>query len=141
MNGYGEFIRDGLKEKRVSIINAALWLGVTRQGLYKKLKDGNFFIGEVGVLIERGVLSKKKVLSLLTDRPLVCKSDFKIKDAVICTLKDAEWTSNDGKIIDGPKYKEECVISGIDDKSGDLLLFEYPIKEGFWSGAFKKAND
>jgi hypothetical protein len=136
LNDYGILIRDGLKEKRISVIKAALWLGVTRQGFYKKLHDGNFFIGEVGVLIERGVLSKKKVLSLLTDKPLVRKMDFIVGESVVCTLKDAVWTSNDGKVIDGPKHKEVCVVSGV-DKSGDLLLKEYPIEEGFWSGAFK----
>ncbi len=131
--GYSQLIRDGLKDNKISIAKAALWLNITRQGFYKKLSSGNFYVNELDVLIAKGAISKKKALSLITDG----KKTFSSGEQVMCTLKDAVWTSNSGKNIAGPKYKEVCVVSGI-DASGDLLLIEYPINEGFWAGAFKK---
>ncbi len=135
--GYSQLIRDGLKENKISITKAALWLNITRQGFYKKLSSGNFYVNELDVLIAKGAISKKKAFSLITDVPFEKKKMLTAGDQVICTLKDAVWTSNDGKTISGPKHKEVCTISGV-DASGDLLLIEYPINEGFWAGAFKK---
>jgi len=123
---YSILIKEGLKKNKISIVKASSWLNITRQGFYKKLTSGNFFVHEMDILIEKGVLSKRTKQ----------KKGFAVGQQVECTLKDAVWTDNNNVAISGPAYKEVCTITDV-DKNGDILLKEYPINEGFWAGAFK----
>ncbi len=64
---------------------------------------------------------------------------FKVGDEVICVAPtaDGEWIDRKGAVSDGPKYKDELVVSGLDNE-GYLMFKEYKVNEGYNPAHFRK---
>jgi len=53
---YGDIIKSNLNTKRITVTRAASYIAVTRQTFYNKMRTGKFFISEINILKEKGLL-------------------------------------------------------------------------------------
>jgi len=61
---YGELIRKGLEQNKITVTKAAKLIGMTRQNFYNRLNSGEFKMSEINKLISKGIITKQKLYTI-----------------------------------------------------------------------------
>ncbi len=61
---YGELIKKGLEQNKITVTKAAKLIGMTRQNFYNRLNSGEFKMSEINKLISKGIITKQKLYTI-----------------------------------------------------------------------------